>query len=59
MEMQYHLLLMLELLLARQEKTHAEAAARQEKINAELKAAILTSFRGSMTRQRQRRVQKK
>jgi protein-disulfide isomerase len=44
-EMKQHLLQMLELLLARQEET----AARLEEMYAELKAAILASFRGSTT----------
>jgi hypothetical protein len=51
MEIGKSMLQMLEFILARQEKAHAEAAARQEKMNAELKAAILTSFRGSTPRQ--------
>jgi protein-disulfide isomerase len=44
-EMKQRMLQMLELLLERQE----EATARQEKMYAELKVAILASFRGSTT----------
>jgi hypothetical protein len=58
MEMEKRILQMLELLLARQEeaaacqeKAHADAKAHQEKATAELKAAILASFRGSTTYQ--------